>query len=280
MLTCLLLGLLVSLQLYSRTHIIKIFLNTFSYSVPNATFKTYITQNREDFNYIYREVREKRKYPINLMIVQDVVEPNRIYSPDKMAELQRKHGISKYLDQAIEAHPIVKQALMNAAHIDQVVLGNDRTQNSMDVHDLKTILATREDGSVKQACVSTTKDGRIYKYNITVSRYSGKVGVRTDDLDAVRGISPKFLKQGVDPDAVKALQQEIDGFRSALQQLIPTVEEKDREYQALMVSICNRFLAVLLYYMMSSPSLIYFLPTVTYLLVERDAGASETREGY
>ena len=214
------------------------------------------------------------------MIVQDVVEPNRIYSPDKMAELQRKHGISKYLDQAIEAHPIVKQALMNAAHIDQVVLGNDRTQNSMDVHDLKTILATREDGSVKQACVSTTKDGRIYKYNITVSRYSGKVGVRTDDLDAVRGISPKFLKQGVDPDAVKALQQEIDGFRSALQQLIPTVEEKDREYQALMVSICNRFLAVLLYYMMSSPSLIYFLPTVTYLLIERDAGASETREGY
>ena len=214
------------------------------------------------------------------MIVQDVVEPNRIYSPDKMAELQRKHGISKYLDQAIEAHPIVKQALMNAAQIDQVVLGNDRTQNSMDVHDIKTILATREDGSVKQACVSTTKDGRIYKYNITVSRYSGKVGVRTDDLDAVRGISPKFLKRGVDPDAVKALQQEIDGFRSALQQLIPTVEEKDREYQALIVSICNRFLAVLLYYIMSSPSLIYFLPTVTYLLVERDAGASETREGY
>ena len=182
------------------------------------------------------------------MIVQDVVEPNRIYSPDKMAELKRKHGSSKYLDQAIEAHPLVKQALMNAAQIDQVVLGNDRTQNSMDVHDLKTILATREDGSMKPACVSTTKDGRIYKYNIAVSRHSGKIGVRTDDLDAVRGISPKFLKRGVDPDAVKALQQEIDGFRSALQQLIPTVEEKDREYQALMVSICSRVLAILLYY--------------------------------
>ena len=203
------------------------------------------------------------------MIVQDVVEPNRIYSPDKMAELKRKHGISKYLDQAIEAHPLVKQALMNAAQIDQVVLGNDRTQNSMDVHDLKTILATREDGSMKPACVSTTKDGRIYKYNIAVSRHSGKIGVRTDDLDAVRGISPKFLKRGVDPDAVKALQQEIDGFRSALQQLIPTVEEKDREYQALMVSICSRVLAILLYCNMSSPSLTHFLPTVPRVLPPR-----------
>ena len=207
--------------------------------MPNATFKTYITQNREDYNLIYREVREKRKAPVNLMIVKDITKPEdleRIYSPEKFADLQRKHGISKYLDQAIQAPPIVKQALINAAQIDQVVLGNEKTENSMTKHDLKTILAQREDGSMKAAVVTTLKEGRIYKHNINVSRYSRKVGVRTDDLDAARGIPPKFLKRGVDPEAVQALERDIDAHRSALQQNAPVVKEKDNEYQELNVS--------------------------------------------
>lgn len=225
------------LRLIIFSHLSTIFV-TFLVSVPNATFKTYITQNREDYNLIYKEVREQRKLPVNLMIVQNIDEdPSRIYSREKMAELQRKHGISKYLDQAIEAPPIVKQALINAAQIDQVVLGTERTENSMDVHDLKTILAKREDGNMKSACVTTIKEGRIYKHNITVSRYSRGIGVRTEDLDVVRGISPRFLKRGVDVEAVRALEQEIDGYRSAIQQNEPRVKETHHEYQEISVSL-------------------------------------------
>ena len=212
---------------------------SFSGSVPNATFKTYITQNREDYNLIYREVRQKRNFPVNLMIVKDITNPEdlgRIYSTEKFAELQRTHGISKYLDQAIEAPPIVKQALINAAQIDQVVLGNERTENSMTNNNLSTILAEREDGSMKPACVTTLKGGRIYKHNIIVSRYSGEITIRTDDLEDARA-PPKFLKRGVDPEAVQALERDIDGHRSALQQNAPIVKEKDNEYQELNVSV-------------------------------------------
>mmetsp|Transcript_15087 Transcript_15087/g.30407 ORF Transcript_15087/g.30407 Transcript_15087/m.30407 type:complete len:272 (+) Transcript_15087:826-1641(+) len=167
--------------------------------------------------------------PINIMVVDEITEPRRPHSDQKMAMLKRDHGVIKYLDQAITAPDRVMQAMRNAAQIHTVLIGSERTEKSMQQRNLMDdVLCKREDGSLQSGCVITVQGKHSYKHSGQISRYSREIFTRTDEIPPAR-----LLKKGVNPEAVAELQRDIDGIRADLQQRIPRQKEEEEKHLAL-----------------------------------------------
>ena len=58
--------------------------------VDNATWKAFVVECKEDYDLLYREVREKRGISINIIIVDKLESRPRMYSPERMAVLKNE----------------------------------------------------------------------------------------------------------------------------------------------------------------------------------------------
>ena len=58
--------------------------------VANATWKAFVVECKEDYDLLYREVREKRGISINIVIVDKLESRPRMYSPERMAVLKNE----------------------------------------------------------------------------------------------------------------------------------------------------------------------------------------------
>lgn len=148
--------------------------------VAQATWKSFVVECKEDYDLLYREVREKRGISINIIIVDRIQDRPRMYSDERMSVLRDEHGFRGYLDECFKAPKHIAQALVNRHSVDYVLVGGEAVQNSIDRKDLIEFLATREahDGrpGKQSSCFFYTHQNKAFKYNNTVSRYSGQVG--------------------------------------------------------------------------------------------------------
>ena len=82
--------------------------------VSRATHQAYIVECKEDYNLLYREVREKRKIPINIIVVPNgkLHSSQRMYSDERMEVLRKEHGFECYLDETFTAPEAIMAALM------------------------------------------------------------------------------------------------------------------------------------------------------------------------
>ena len=134
--------------------------------VRNAVLKSFVVECREDYNLLYREVREKQKIPINIQTVTNgkLESINRRYSQGKMELLKREHGIQGYLDECFSAPDPIVQALRNTSNVQSVLIGNDETTHSLNRRGLMNILNQRENGNGLQASCVFARDGnKTYK---------------------------------------------------------------------------------------------------------------------
>ena len=142
--------------------------NCLEQHVKNSVLKSFVCESDEDYNLLFREVREKRKIPINIQVVKQgrLETVRRKYSDSKMQVLKRDHGVQGYLDEVFSAPDAVVQALRNTSNIQSVLIGNDKTTKSLNDHNLMDYLNQRENGNGLQAACIFAKNGqKTYKVN-------------------------------------------------------------------------------------------------------------------
>ena len=149
--------------------------------VPNTTLKSFVVQDKADYDLLYQKVRVENGVRINIIQVDRITEKEaRMYSEEKMAILKHDHGIVGYLDESFDGPAVVMEALKSSARIEKVLVGNDKTQDSYDNRGLAELLSKPEkQGSDLQGyCLFTSKNQKSFKYTSSISKYSGQPSIR------------------------------------------------------------------------------------------------------
>lgn len=199
--------------------------------VAQATWKSFVVECVEDYNLLYRELREKRKIPVNIIVVPNgKLEPiRRMYSDQKMSVLKREHGFIEYLDEACTAIDPIMQALISKHNIDKVLIGGEAVRDSWNRKDLQNYICSKENGSgLMAACFFFPTAYRPRKYTITVSNYSGRLGVDTVDVAPA-----KLLQTGIDPREKERLTQIINDANEKIERLTPNLGPLREEQEKL-----------------------------------------------
>lgn len=198
--------------------------------VPQSVLKSYVVECKEDYNLLYREVREKLRLPINISIVPGgALEPvRRGLSEERMAILRKEHGVVGFLDETFTAPDAVMQAIINAASVNAVLVGTGDTQRSIDERGLLKMLASRENGSPTGYCIFSSTERKAYRYTGSVSRYSRKVNLSMEEVSPAR-----FLAPGVPQEQKESAQKQLDKIQVEIDELRPKVEEVDMKYREL-----------------------------------------------
>lgn len=205
--------------------------------VAQATWKAFVVECKEDYDKLYREIREKRGIAINIIIVDRVQSRDRLYSNERMNVLRREHGFEGYLDETFTAPAPIMQALVNKHNVDKVLVGGEGVLNSLERKDLIEFLSSREanDGrpGKQSSCFFFSYKGDSFKYTNQVSRYSGQIGTNQDNITKA-----VILRPGVDPNVKKDLARTIEKADECLARLQPVedaanaiIEEKQKEGQ-------------------------------------------------
>ncbi|KAL7553665.1 hypothetical protein ACHAWF_016964 [Thalassiosira exigua] len=197
--------------------------------VSTATWKSYVVGCKEDYDLLFREVREKRGIPINIVTVERIQTRPRIYSENRMELLRREHGFNGYLDETYTAPDVIMQALINKHNVDKVLVGGEAVHNSLERKDLVEFLSAKEGGGGKQAsCFFYTFRGASFKYTSQVSRYTGEVGTDVQNI-----VGAKLLKPGSDPRLKDELAAQIKEAEDRIAELRPQADEVTRTLEEM-----------------------------------------------
>eukprot|EP00979_Chaetoceros_neogracilis_P018817 scaffold11253_cov215-Chaetoceros_neogracile.AAC.1 len=195
--------------------------------VKNTVLKSFVVECREDMNLLYREVREKRNWKININIVnQGTLEPvRRMYSDNKMKTLKERYGIAGYLDELFEAPPAILQALRNTANVHSVLIGGNKTSLN---DDLGKFLSQKENGNGKQSFCMFVKEGpKAYKHTATTSRYNtANVSISVDEVRPARMLSP-----GVPPEQKNRAEREVKVAQEEFERLQPSITTATQNFE-------------------------------------------------
>mmetsp|Transcript_2900 Transcript_2900/g.5510 ORF Transcript_2900/g.5510 Transcript_2900/m.5510 type:complete len:1133 (+) Transcript_2900:146-3544(+) len=198
--------------------------------VPKATLKSFVVQDKSDYDLLYRKVREELHIPINIIQVDHIPAPSpRMYSEEKMNMLKEEHGVIGYLDESLNCSDVVLQALKSSASIEKVLVGNDATQNSMDNRGLAEVLSRSETGgSPRGYCIFTSNRGQSYKYTCLISKYSHKPSIRVDDIKPAR-----MLTRGASEEMKQRVEQELAEATSRRDKIRPSLERAEQELEEI-----------------------------------------------
>ncbi|KAL3917373.1 MAG: hypothetical protein SGILL_004744, partial [Bacillariaceae sp.] len=199
--------------------------------VPNSTLKSFVVQDRADYDLLYQKVRVEQNCPINIIMIDRLPPPKpRMYSDEKMAILKRDHGVLGYLDESLEAPEIVMEALRSTANIQKVLVGTDETQVSMDDRALGEFLAQSEkqDGRLLGYCIFTSDRGKSFKYTSNMSGYSKKLNMRVDDIGPA-----KILRSGVSDDRKAEAERELKEKKIEYEELLPSFQKAQDELEEI-----------------------------------------------
>lgn len=140
--------------------------------VAQHVWQSFVVESKEDYNLLYREVREKRGLKINIIIIEggELKQIRRKYTESMMETLKRDHGVMGYLDEFFEAPAAVMQALIESSNVQSVLVGSDKTQESLDKRGLLKMLTSSEDGSgtERDCCIFSTNMNKAFKVRSTI----------------------------------------------------------------------------------------------------------------
>jgi structural maintenance of chromosomes protein 5 len=195
--------------------------------VPNAVLKSFVVQDKADYDLIYSQLRNGEKVPVNLIQIDRISgQEARLYSEEKMDVLKREHGVIGYLDEMFDANPVVIEALKSTAAVQKVLIGNEVTQESMDSRGLSDLLSQPKErgGTMRGYCIFTRSGDKSFKYTSSISKYSKKEFIRVDDIK-----SAKMLSRGAGDDKKKMIQEKIDQEKAEEQKIDEALRDMEEE---------------------------------------------------
>jgi chromosome segregation ATPase len=204
--------------------------------VPNNVLRAFVVETKEDYDRLYNTFRKELKVPINVLNVGNKkLDQSRIYSEEKMAVLKRDHGVECYLDETFSAPEKVMIALQDFAGVHKTLVGGEKTQHSIDHNKLLQYLSEPDAAlghqGLRQSCIFAAKREKSYRYTQSVSRYSGKIGSRIDDVSAA-----KLLAPGVPPEQKQHAEEKLKAAHDQIAELRPTFLESEKAVQMLEAS--------------------------------------------
>jgi structural maintenance of chromosomes protein 5 len=201
--------------------------------VPNAVLKSFVVQDKSDYDLLYKKVRVELNVPVNIITI-DRIPPSkpRIYSEEKLNLLKSDHGVIGYLDESLEAPQVVLEALKSSASIEKVLVGNDQTQDSMDNKNLAEFLSQPENegGRLRSYCIFTSLGGQSFKYTSQISHYSGKPSLRVDDIKVA-----SWLSRGASEEGKRNVERELKEKKEDLEELLPLIGKAQQELDGMRV---------------------------------------------
>ena len=211
--------------------------------VSGATWRSFVVECKEDYNLLYRELREKRNIPVNMIVVNNgrLESNNRMYSDGKMDVLRKEHGFIGYLDETFTAPDPIMQALINNHKVDKVIVGGEEVQKSLEQKGLIEFLCTRgahdnRPGKVA-SCFYYTNKNASYKYISQPLRYTGEVGTLSYDIRPAQ-----LLRPGSDPrqkdelaEAIRNTEETIERFRPKTNEGKNQIEKFNLHSQEILV---------------------------------------------
>lgn len=209
------------------------------YHTPNNVLRSFVVETREDYDFLYSNIREKMGIPINVISVEgDQINTTRIYSDQKMQLLKSRYGIEGYLDETFTAPDSVMIALQKYALVQKVLVGGEKAQQSMDRDKLRDVLSAPDTALGQQrmqnSCIFTVSDRTPYRYTQSVSQYSGKVGTKVDQVGPARLLAP-----GVPEEQKKQVEKELSEIHDEIAQLRPKVIEAENNVRESEVQLQN-----------------------------------------
>jgi structural maintenance of chromosomes protein 5 len=197
--------------------------------VPNAVLKSFVVQDKSDYDLLYKKVRVELNVPVNIITIDRIPHSKpRMYSEEKFNLLKRDHGVIGYLDESFEAPQVVLEALKSSASIEKVLVGNDQTQDSMDNKNLGGFLSKPENEGDRLCsyCIFTSHGGQSFKYTSQISHYSGKPSLRVDDIRAA-----SWLTRGASEEGKRSVEREWEEKKTDLEEHLPLIEKAQQEYE-------------------------------------------------
>uniref|UniRef100_A0A7S1Y5K8 Structural maintenance of chromosomes protein 5 n=1 Tax=Grammatophora oceanica TaxID=210454 RepID=A0A7S1Y5K8_9STRA len=195
--------------------------------VPNSVLKSFVVQSREDYNLLYREVREKLGIPINIVVVdKEKKAVRRIYSEIFMKELKQKNGVLGYLDEAVDGPEEVLTALRESASIHSVLVGSETTQHSLDQEGLKDKLSrpVENGGRLRGFAIFASRGTKSFKYQGNVSRHNGQIFLSQDEITPARLLAP-----GINQDLLQKTQDDLETARRHVDDLNGRLQEAEEK---------------------------------------------------
>jgi hypothetical protein len=118
------------------------------------------------------------------------------------------------------------QALRNEGSVHKVLVGGDKTQESLDNKNLIDYLTQSENESdrLRAFCIFSSKNQKSYKYTCSISRYSAKPSLRIDDVNPA-----KFLLSGVNQEKKLQAEKDLEIASEKSESLKIQIEESQRE---------------------------------------------------
>jgi len=203
--------------------------------VPNSLLTSFVVQEKSDYDLLYQKVRVEQRIAINIILVDRISKDgSRIYSERKMNMLKEEHGVIGYLDETFEGPNIVMEALKSNSAIHKVLVGDDRTQDSIDDKGLGNILSEseRNNDTLQSYCIFASKRGECFKYTSQISRYSGDSMLRVDNVPPAR-----MLTKGASDDAKQKVSQALKAIQNRKDIIKPEIERTTREHEELLSQV-------------------------------------------
>ena len=135
--------------------------------VSRSVMKSYVVECKSDYNLLYREIREKKKLPINIIVIEqgELRARKQEFSDEKMDVLRKDHGVLGYLDEGFDAPDPIREALRESSMVHRVLVGGIKTQSSIDTKKLLDYLSQQERGrsGLKGSCIIAMKGNESHK---------------------------------------------------------------------------------------------------------------------
>jgi hypothetical protein len=191
--------------------------------VSNATLKSFVVQSKEDYDLLYQNVRVRMKLPVNIINITTLSQKPRMYSDAKMKILKQEHGVTGYMDESFSAPDLVVEALKKSANIEKVLIGTDKTQESIDHKHLYDFLGQPEDnsGRLQSCCIFSSQKDRSFRSTSTISRFGDHNA--TLKIDDVR--PAKWLAPGVSEEVKQKFSDDLQMWKDKEQEVLPAVQE-------------------------------------------------------
>jgi len=203
------------------------------FHVPNNILKSFVCETEEDRKLLFSELRERQGIPVNVINVEGKnLEQQRIYSEQKMKILKKEHGVQCYLDQTFTAPNPVMIALQIWGSVHKVLVGDEKTQDSIDNKKLKDYLSEPDSAlgqqGLQKSCIFAAQTNKSYRHTQSSSRYSGKIGSRVDEVGPARLLAP-----GVNPTQKKKVEDDLAAVHDEIRQLRPTLLQAEKTVKEL-----------------------------------------------
>lgn len=194
--------------------------------VANNTLKAFVVQTRDDYDFLYKSIRQNMKLPLQLVLVENF-DPSarRKYSAGTMKMLKQDHGVIGYMDESFTAPPVVLAALRSRHAVHDVLIGDDSTQESMDKRNLGQILSEDGGGRLQAYCIFTSQGEKSFQYLASISKYSKKSNLRVDDVRPAKWLAP-----GVSETQKQVVRDALDKCDKELEEIQPELENYKKNF--------------------------------------------------